>query len=98
MALVVLVAPHASADPDGLEKVSSETGIDDGAVAHRLADGAARRLRRSVVSSNDTAATGIAGVVGVVATFAAGAGVVWLVRRRRSPPTPPADPADPLAA
>ncbi len=97
VALVVLVAPHASADPDGLEKVSAETGIDGGAVGHRLAGSPLADYGVRGVES-DTTATGIAGIAGIVATFAAGTGVVWLVRRRRSPPTPPADPADPLAA
>jgi cobalt/nickel transport system permease protein len=90
-ALVVFVAPYADANPDGLEKVSADTGIDAAAAEHLLADGP---FADYGVSGADkaSAATGIAGVVGIVATFAVGAGVVWIVRRRRSPPTPPADP------
>lgn len=90
-ALVLFVAPYANANPDGLEKISADKGIDAGATDHALAAGPFADYGVSGVD-NSSAATGIAGVVGIVATFAVGAGVVWIVRRRRSPPTPPANP------
>jgi cobalt/nickel transport system permease protein len=90
VALVVFVAPSANANPDGLEKVSADTGIDAAATEHALADGPFADYGVRGVDNASTA-TGLAGVVGIVATFAVGAGVVWIVRRRRSPPTPPAN-------
>ena len=72
VALVVFVAPLASTAPDGLEKVSADTGIDAGATEHHLADGPFASLP-----------TGLAGIAGVAATFVVGAGLLWLVRRRR---------------
>jgi cobalt/nickel transport system permease protein len=90
IALVVLVAPFASSAPDGLEKVSADTGIDAGATEHRLADGPLADYGVDGVH-NDVLATGLAGLVGIAATFVVGAGVLWLVRRRR-------DRAGPVAA
>jgi cobalt/nickel transport system permease protein len=91
VALVVIVAPNASANPDGLERVSADKGIDAAATEHALVGGPFADYGVRGVD-NTSAATGIAGVIGIVATFAVGAGVVWIVRRRRSPPTPPANP------
>ena len=90
--LVVLVAPWANPNPDGLEKVSADSGIDAAATEHALAGGPFADYGVEGVESN-VVGTAIAGVVGIVATFAVGAGVLWIVRRRRVPPTPPADPA-----
>jgi len=90
VALVVFVAPNADADPDGLERVSADHGIDAAAAEHALAGGPFDGYGVRGVD-NSTAATGIAGVAGIVATFAVGAGVVCIVRRRRIPPSPPAD-------
>ena len=72
VALAVFVAPFASSAPDGLEKVSADTGIDAGATEHHLADGPFASLP-----------TGLAGVAGIAATFVVAAGLLWLVRRRR---------------
>ena len=94
--LVVFVAPNANANPDGLEKVSADKGIDAAATEHALADGPFADYGVRGVD-NSSAATGLAGIVGIVATFAVGAGVVWIVRRRRSPPTPPANAVGPAA-
>ena len=38
VALVVFVAPFANSNPDGLEKVSADTGIDAAVLDHDLAD------------------------------------------------------------
>ena len=77
-------------NPDGLEKVSADTGIDAGATEHHLADGPFADYGVDGVD-NDVLATGLAGIVGIAATFVVGAGVLWLVRRRR-------DRAGPVAA
>ena len=82
VALVVFVAPYASSAPDGLEKVSADTGIDAGATEHHLADGPLADYGVDGVD-DDVLATGLAGLAGIAATFVVGAGVVWLVRRRR---------------
>lgn len=82
VALVVFVAPFADGNPDGLERVSADTGIDAGAAEHRFADGPLADYRVSR-ADNDMVSTGIAGISGIAATFAAGAGVIWLTRRRR---------------
>ena len=73
VALVVFVAPFASSAPDGLEKVSADTGIDAGATEHHLADGPFADYGVDGVD-NDVLATGLAGLVGIAATFVVGAG------------------------
>ncbi|MET0326975.1 MAG: PDGLE domain-containing protein [Ilumatobacteraceae bacterium] len=90
IALVVLVAPFANPNPDGLEKVSADSGIDAAVTDHHLADGPFADYGVDGVD-NGIVATGVAGVVGIAATFVVGAGVIWLVRRRR-------DRAGPVAA
>ena len=69
--LAFFVAPHASSEPDGLEKVAADKGFADDGTPHALDDGPTSGLR-----------TGVAGVVGVVVTFALGAGLFVVVRRR----------------
>jgi ABC-type Fe3+-siderophore transport system permease subunit len=86
--LVLLVSPHADADPDGLSKVSADHGIDrtqlpSGAKDSPLAGYAVPGLHHGGLS------TGLAGLIGITVTFAIVAGVLWLVRRRR--PAPSAD-------
>ncbi len=80
--LVVLVAPWANPNPDGLEKVSADSGIDAGVTAHHLADSPLADYEVSGVD-NRFLGTPIAGLVGISATFAIAAGMVWVVRRRR---------------
>ncbi|MET0145281.1 MAG: PDGLE domain-containing protein [Ilumatobacteraceae bacterium] len=83
--MVVLIAPWANPNPDGLEKVGADTGIDAGVLDHHLADSPLADYGLSGVD-NRFLATPVAGVIGIAATFAIGAGVVWLVRRRRVEP------------
>lgn len=71
LALAFFVAPHASSEPDGLERVAADEGVADDAAAHALDDGPTSGL-----------STGVAGVVGVVVTFGLGAGLFVVVRRR----------------
>lgn len=95
--LVVLVAPWANPNPDGLEKVSADKGIDANVLDHAFADGPLADYGVEGVDS-PVLGTGLAGIIGIIATFAVGAGVVWLVRRRRPPSAPPANPAGPAVA
>jgi hypothetical protein len=80
VALVLLLAPNANPNPDGLEKVATEQGIDSEARRHALAGGPLADYGVDGVE-NRYVRTWAAGVIGVIATFAICAGVVYLVRR-----------------
>jgi cobalt/nickel transport system permease protein len=82
LALVILLAPNANPNPDGLEKVAADKGIDGGATDHALAGGPLADYGVRGVD-NPWVATWIAGGLGIVATFLLCAGLVYLVRRRR---------------
>ncbi|MFE1800954.1 energy-coupling factor ABC transporter permease [Streptomyces sp. NPDC059517] len=84
LVLAGFVSFYASANPDGLEKVASDKGIDAKAEDHAtadspLADYGVEGLTNSRISG------GLAGVIGVGVTIVAGTGVFWTVRRRRTP-------------
>jgi cobalt/nickel transport system permease protein len=85
-ALAFFASPYASSQPDGLEKVAAEKGVDRDAEAHALEGGP---LADYGVEGVDNAklSTGLAGIIGVTATFALGYGLLLLVRasRRREP-------------
>ncbi len=90
LVLAGFVSFYASANPDGLEKVASDKGIDakveDHAAADSpLADYGVEGLTNSRISG------GLAGVIGVSVTIVAGTGVFWAVRRRRTPETSPSE-------
>ena len=88
-ALAFFVSPYASSQPDGLEKVAAEEGVDAEARAHALERGP---LADYGVEGVDDAklSTGVAGIIGVTTTFALGYGALLLVRavRKREPATP----------
>ncbi|MBQ1089589.1 energy-coupling factor ABC transporter permease [Streptomyces sp. B93] len=90
LVLAGFVSFYASADPDGLEKVASDNGIDEKAEDHGLADSP---LADYGVKDVDDArlSGGLAGVIGVGLTVVAGTGVFWAVRRRRSDQASPTD-------
>ncbi|MFJ6073902.1 energy-coupling factor ABC transporter permease [Streptomyces sp. NPDC093065] len=82
LVLAGFVSFYASANPDGLEKVASDKGIDEKAKEHAnadspLADYGVRDITDARVSG------GLAGVIGVGVTVVAGSAVFWAVRRRR---------------
>jgi cobalt/nickel transport system permease protein len=82
--LAGFVSFYASSNPDGLEKVAADQGIDQKAEEHAnadspLADYGVRDVEDARLSG------GLAGVIGVGVTVVAGTGVFWAVRRRRSP-------------
>ncbi|MFD7685708.1 energy-coupling factor ABC transporter permease [Streptomyces sp. NPDC059781] len=83
LVLAGFVSFYASADPDGLEKVATDHGIDEKAEEHAIADSP---LADYGVEDVDDArlSGGLAGVIGVGVTVVAGTGVFWVVRRRRS--------------
>jgi cobalt/nickel transport system permease protein len=88
LAVAVLLAGgmsrFASSQPDGLEKVAADQGIDTRERDHLLADGPFADDTAEGV--DDGLGTGVAGMVGVVVTFAVASGAVWLVTKRRGRP------------
>lgn len=86
--LAGVVSFYASADPDGLEKVAADKGIDAKAEEHAAADSPLADY--GVKGITDTRLSGgLAGVIGVGVTVVAGTGVFWAVRRRRTGETSP---------
>ncbi|MBJ6645586.1 cobalt ABC transporter permease [Streptomyces sp. BSE7F] len=83
LVLAGFVSFYASANPDGLEKVAADHGIDKQAEDHAVADSP---LADYGVKDVDDArlSGGLAGVIGVGVTVVAGTGVFWAVRRRRA--------------
>jgi hypothetical protein len=83
--LVLLVAPLASGQPDGLQRVAIDQGFMDTAEDSAVAGSP---LADYAVSGADDEATGtrVAGLVGVAVTFGIGAAIVgvFVVLRRRS--------------
>ncbi|AKZ56254.1 putative membrane protein [Streptomyces ambofaciens ATCC 23877] len=82
LVLAGFVSFYASADPDGLEKVAADKGIDEKTEEHAssgspLADYGVEDIANARVSG------GLAGVIGVGVTVFAGSAVFWSVRRRR---------------
>ncbi|WP_405390293.1 energy-coupling factor ABC transporter permease [Streptomyces sp. NBC_01102] len=87
LVLAGFVSFYASANPDGLEKVAADKGIDEkveehGAADSPLADYGVKDVENARISG------GLAGVTGVGVTVAVGSGVFWAVRRRRTPEEP----------
>jgi cobalt/nickel transport system permease protein len=91
LALAFFVSPRASTNPDGLEKVAADRGIDAAARDHALADSPLADYSVDGVDRSPLS-TGLAGVVGVIVTFAVGVGVFAVVRmlRRRDEAAPTA--------
>ncbi|MGW0189435.1 energy-coupling factor ABC transporter permease [Streptomyces sp. NPDC003362] len=88
LVLAGFVSFYASADPDGLEKVAADHGIDEKAKEHAAAGSP---LADYGVEDVDDArlSGGLAGVIGVGVTVVAGSAVFWAVRRRRDAGTSP---------
>ncbi|AWK09492.1 cobalt ABC transporter permease [Streptomyces spongiicola] len=82
LVLAGFVSFYASADPDGLERVAADKGIDTEVEDHAAADSP---LADYGITGFDNARVsgGLAGAVGVGATLAVGTGVFLVVRRRR---------------
>ncbi|RPK63599.1 Fused nickel transport protein NikMN [Streptomyces sp. ADI96-02] len=83
LVLAGFVSFYASANPDGLEKVAADQGIDEkteehGAAGSPLADYGVADIANARISG------GLAGVIGVSATVVVGTGIFWTVRRRRT--------------
>lgn len=89
LALALFVSPWASPDPDGLERVAADKGLDTGVEEHTFADGPLADYGVKGVD-DERLGTGLAGVIGVVVTFAVGLGLfaVLKVSRRNRMATP----------
>ncbi|MEV1061767.1 energy-coupling factor ABC transporter permease [Streptomyces sp. NPDC050263] len=89
LVLAGFVSFYASANPDGLEKVAADKGIDEKVEEHAAADSP---LADYGVKDVDNArlSGGLAGIIGVGVTVVAGTGVFWAVRRRRADDVSPA--------
>ena len=82
LVLAGFVSFYASADPDGLEKVASDQGIDKEAKDHAAKDSPLADYGVKEVSDTRLSG-GLAGVIGVGATLVAGSGAFYVVSRRR---------------
>ncbi|HJU52407.1 MAG TPA: energy-coupling factor ABC transporter permease [Acidimicrobiia bacterium] len=82
LVLVFLVAPIASGDPDGLERVAIDNGFIESAREHPLGGPLADYGVSGI--ENEQTGTVLAGAIGVGATFVAGLIVATILRRRRS--------------
>ncbi|MFJ4899831.1 MULTISPECIES: energy-coupling factor ABC transporter permease [unclassified Streptomyces] len=82
LVLAGFVSFYASANPDGLEKVATDQGIDKKTEEHAskdspLADYGVKDISDARISG------GLAGVIGVGATLVVGSGAFYVVTRRR---------------
>ncbi|MEU0584886.1 energy-coupling factor ABC transporter permease [Streptomyces sp. NPDC006132] len=92
LVLAGFVSFYASADPDGLEKVAADHGIDKKAEDHAVADSPLADY--GVKDVEDARLSGgLAGVIGVGVTVVAGSAVFWAVRRRRTDDVSPSETA-----
>ncbi|MFE2627903.1 energy-coupling factor ABC transporter permease [Streptomyces sp. NPDC059374] len=83
LVLAGFVSFYASANPDGLEKVAADHGIDKKAEDHAAADSPLADYGVKDVTDARLSG-GLAGVIGVGVTVVAGSAVFWAVRRRRT--------------
>ncbi len=80
LALVLLVAPLADPDPDGLERMAQDTGLSATAEGPPLPGPLAGYGVKGV--DNQRTGTVISGAIGVLVTFGVGLGLIAIARRR----------------
>ncbi|WP_405871972.1 MULTISPECIES: energy-coupling factor ABC transporter permease [unclassified Streptomyces] len=83
LVLAGFVSFYASSNPDGLEKVARDKGIDRKTEKHASSDSPLADYGVKDVESARLSG-GLAGVIGVGVTVVAGSTVFWAVRRRRT--------------
>ncbi|MFB7714839.1 energy-coupling factor ABC transporter permease [Streptomyces sp. NPDC056105] len=88
LVLAGFVSFYASANPDGLEKVAHDKGIDKTTEKH-ASDGSPLAGYGVKDVGDARLSGGLAGVIGVGVTVVAGSGIFWALRRRRSADTSP---------
>ncbi|ATL28382.1 energy-coupling factor ABC transporter permease [Streptomyces formicae] len=89
LVLAGFVSFYASANPDGLEKVAHDKGIDKEAEEHASADSPLADYGVKDIADARLSG-GLAGVIGVGVTVVAGSAVFWALRRRRTDDASPA--------
>ncbi|MFD9908925.1 energy-coupling factor ABC transporter permease [Streptomyces sp. NPDC059063] len=89
LVLAGFVSFYASTNPDGLEKVAHDKGIDKKEEEHAASDSPLADYGVKDIT-NTRLSGGLAGVIGVGVTVVAGSTVFWAVRRRRPAGTDPA--------
>ncbi|GLX54218.1 hypothetical protein Shyhy01_71670 [Streptomyces hygroscopicus subsp. hygroscopicus] len=90
LVLAGFVSFYASANPDGLEKVAHDRGIDTKEKEHASAGSPLAGYGVADVSDQRLSG-GLAGVIGVGVTVVAGSAVFWAVRGRRGEDASPVD-------
>lgn len=90
LVLAGFVSFYASADPDGLEKVAHDKGIDTKTEKH-ASDGSPLAGYGVKDVGDARLSGGLAGVIGVGVTVVAGSGIFWVLRRRRTAGTSPSE-------
>ncbi|GAA1245698.1 MULTISPECIES: energy-coupling factor ABC transporter permease [Streptomyces] len=88
LVLAGFVSFYASANPDGLEKVAHDKGIDQKTEKH-ASDGSPLAGYGVKDVGDARLSGGLAGVIGVGVTVVAGSGIFWVLRRRRTADTSP---------
>ncbi|MFC9929742.1 energy-coupling factor ABC transporter permease [Streptomyces sp. NPDC127190] len=83
LVLAGFVSFYASANPDGLEKVAHDKGIDKTERQHAAADSPLAGYGVKDIADARLSG-GLAGVIGVGVTVVAGSAVFWALRRRRT--------------
>ncbi|WP_394431586.1 energy-coupling factor ABC transporter permease [Streptomyces sp. SGAir0957] len=83
LVLAGFVSFYASANPDGLEKVAHDKGIDSKTEEHASADSPLADYGVKDVTDARLSG-GLAGIIGVGVTVVAGSGIFWALRRRRT--------------
>ncbi|WP_181796234.1 energy-coupling factor ABC transporter permease [Streptomyces sp. WELS2] len=83
LVLAGFVSFYASANPDGLEKVAHDKGIDKKEEKHATSDSPLADYGVKDISDARLSG-GLAGVIGVGVTVVAGSAVFWALRRRRT--------------
>lgn len=96
LVLAGFVSFYASANPDGLEKVAADKGIDKKVEEHAAADSPLADYGVKDIE-NARLSGGLAGVIGVGVTVVAGTGVFWAVRKRRTAEGTGASDASPVS-
>lgn len=89
LVLAGFVSFYASANPDGLEKVATDQGIDKEAKDHAAKDSPLADYGVKDVSDARLSG-GLAGIIGVGATLVVGSGAFYVVSRRRRTSDEPA--------
>ncbi|MFI0480627.1 PDGLE domain-containing protein [Actinomadura sp. 9N215] len=89
LVLAGIVSFYASANPDGLEKVADDKGINAKEEDHSFKDSPLGDYGVKGID-NTRLSGGLSGVIGVGAVLLVGGGLFWVVRRRGSSGPDPA--------